>query len=105
MHDPAGQQGKGPGDQKRTKDQRFHLALVHLHPMSARRTHRCDQGPDRDEGQDMDRAERPDHPQLVNPETAQRDNRHQDDPCPAQRAVHWIALAQGKEGDGKYHRT
>ena len=83
MHDPARRDGEQPGDHQCTEKDGDHRPAMSFHAMAAGMHHgerKHDQSEDR---QEVDRAERADHAQIVDEERASGNEHHQHDPNPA----------------------
>src|SRR5206468_3680208 len=76
VHDPARQEGEQASDDERAKEDRNHRLAVTADIMPARVQDREYQHDRREDRQQMDRAERTDHADLVDPERADRDRKH-----------------------------
>mmetsp|Transcript_6942 Transcript_6942/g.11099 ORF Transcript_6942/g.11099 Transcript_6942/m.11099 type:complete len:154 (-) Transcript_6942:884-1345(-) len=87
VHGPTGDQRKEAGQDQPGHEQTAHEGPVASDLSAPRCHHRDGQVHKRDDRQDVDRANWPHHPQIVDPKTGQGDNGHQGDPRPPQHPM------------------
>ena len=103
MHDAAGEECERSGQHQSAKDKAFHDALVLANAPGARGYDSAIKLQERENRQQMDRAEQTDHSDFVYCETAERDRSHRSDPNTSQSFVQRTAAPHGENCEGQRH--
>src|SRR5260370_41954852 len=105
MHDAAGQEREGAGDQQGPGEHADHGVAVLFHGVPPGVQDRERQRRERENRQQMDRAPRSPQSNLVDEERAEAPRQHQADPGPADRAVRNGALGGRELNEAQHERA